>query len=483
MSRSGERGPEAAGRNRASTALLHNRAFFELSRVMASGDAALLSSALPVLVRGAGIASAAVFSVGEDALSLAAAEGVPMPLRAHLEEQASARAPEFLVQRAAVLRRTLVDAGILGAVPARASAVALEEAGWQVGIAVPILAGGSAAAVMLAGVPASGAAPETVAFLEAAANLLGAALPRPPGRAGSSSPPRSPGASPRPRSSGPGPVRRSTPPELREVSEDLAEAPAAVACAGCVTALSESLGALGREIGAQHALLRDMGSRPGAAFEVDVLLGQARSLDRAFRKLAELSLHLPGPVCTHGKRPVSMATVVDVAVQAARPALAAARAEVEVVCGPACELVGDPELLAVAVRHLVVNAAEAFHGVPASAIAPSLRRCVRICVRAEGPSAAVHVEDSGPGVPHDVRARAFEPTVTTKGPGRGLGLAVARQVVESHGGWMELGASEMGGTRVSVFVPSRSRALDELRRAQTLPQVTIPTRRPPRPSD
>ena len=49
-------------------------------------------------------------------------------------------------------------------------------------------------------------------------------------------------------------------------------------------------------------------------------------------------------------------------------------------------------------------------------------------------SAIVTVWDSGPGPTPEVAARLFEPFVTGKAEGVGLGLAVARQVVESHGG-------------------------------------------------
>ena len=49
-------------------------------------------------------------------------------------------------------------------------------------------------------------------------------------------------------------------------------------------------------------------------------------------------------------------------------------------------------------------------------------------------SAIIEVTDSGPGPPADVAARLFEPFVTGKPEGVGLGLAVARQVAEAHGG-------------------------------------------------
>src|SRR5205814_8673611 len=47
---------------------------------------------------------------------------------------------------------------------------------------------------------------------------------------------------------------------------------------------------------------------------------------------------------------------------------------------------------------------------------------------------AIEVSDTGPGPPPDVAARLFEPFVTAKPEGIGLGLAVARHAAEAHGG-------------------------------------------------
>jgi nitrogen fixation/metabolism regulation signal transduction histidine kinase len=49
------------------------------------------------------------------------------------------------------------------------------------------------------------------------------------------------------------------------------------------------------------------------------------------------------------------------------------------------------------------------------------------------------VEDNGPGFAANILSRAFEPYVTTKPSGTGLGLAVVRKIVEEHGARIELG--------------------------------------------
>jgi len=68
---------------------------------------------------------------------------------------------------------------------------------------------------------------------------------------------------------------------------------------------------------------------------------------------------------------------------------------------------------------------------------------------------AIHIDDTGPGVPDHTLPRLFEPFFTTKpaGKGTGLGLAIARHIAEEHGGSLELRNREEGGARVTVRLP------------------------------
>ena len=64
------------------------------------------------------------------------------------------------------------------------------------------------------------------------------------------------------------------------------------------------------------------------------------------------------------------------------------------------------------------------------------------------------VADRGPGMPDDAREKAFDAFFTTKHRGTGLGLPIARRVVEAHGGTIQFVTTLAGGgTTVSVEFP------------------------------
>jgi signal transduction histidine kinase len=81
---------------------------------------------------------------------------------------------------------------------------------------------------------------------------------------------------------------------------------------------------------------------------------------------------------------------------------------------------------------------------------------IRTSMRPEGKDGravlTVEIDDTGPGVPEDHLTKVFEPFFTTKprGQGTGLGLPVARQIIQLHGGAIELGNRPQGGARVTI---------------------------------
>jgi signal transduction histidine kinase len=103
----------------------------------------------------------------------------------------------------------------------------------------------------------------------------------------------------------------------------------------------------------------------------------------------------------------------------------------------------DPGLMGQVLKNLLANALDA---VPERGGRIEVR-----CRTAEG-DILFSVGDNGPGIPEAVRERLFEPQVTTKAGGSGLGLAISRQIVEQHGGRIDM---ETGpeGTRFQVRLP------------------------------
>jgi signal transduction histidine kinase len=57
----------------------------------------------------------------------------------------------------------------------------------------------------------------------------------------------------------------------------------------------------------------------------------------------------------------------------------------------------------------------------------------------------IRVADNGPGIPREIRSRVFEPGFSTKKSGWGIGLSLAKRIVEeNHGGNLTLASSEQG---------------------------------------
>jgi signal transduction histidine kinase len=83
-----------------------------------------------------------------------------------------------------------------------------------------------------------------------------------------------------------------------------------------------------------------------------------------------------------------------------------------------------------------------------------------IAVRTEGagPHVRLTVIDTGPGIAPEVLPRIFEPLFTTKSFGVGLGLPTVRQIVEQHGGTIDIESAPDTGTTVSIRLPRLAEA-------------------------
>jgi PAS domain S-box-containing protein len=101
---------------------------------------------------------------------------------------------------------------------------------------------------------------------------------------------------------------------------------------------------------------------------------------------------------------------------------------------------GDQDQLRLVFLNLFVNAGQAMDG----------QGTLTIAIAEAGGAASIVVDDTGPGIPADVRARIFEPFFTTKHRGTGLGLPTVKRIVEAHHGTIAIEDRPGGGTRVRV---------------------------------
>lgn len=148
--------------------------------------------------------------------------------------------------------------------------------------------------------------------------------------------------------------------------------------------------------------------------------------------------------------PMPLAGVVTEALELLGPEIAKMRVIAEVELDQALPLVrGDRVLIQQVLVNLVRNGLEAM-----SLVADDLRR-LRVEVRSVSPKAVMlSVTDSGAGVPPEVAQALFQPFVSTKPAGMGMGLSICRSIVELHGGHISYEPSVAGGSRFSFQLPA-----------------------------
>ena len=112
---------------------------------------------------------------------------------------------------------------------------------------------------------------------------------------------------------------------------------------------------------------------------------------------------------------------------------------------------GDQALLRQLLMNICINALHTMRGGGRllMEVAPEEKR------RNGGTFVGLRVSDTGSGIPPENLAHIFDPFFTTKevGQGAGLGLSVARRIVEEHGGWIEAANRVEGGAAFTVWLP------------------------------
>jgi signal transduction histidine kinase len=170
---------------------------------------------------------------------------------------------------------------------------------------------------------------------------------------------------------------------------------------------------------------------PGLA---DYLMADAERLERVAQRFERI-----GNVSR--REPIGLGALADRVAGYFRPRLPRHANPITLLvesAGPGPMVLGDPILLEWALESLVRNAIDALKGQSGT---------ITLATGVEADTAILRVQDDGPGVSREIRRTLFDPGITTKSGGWGVGLALARRVVEDgHAGELALETTERGAS-------------------------------------
>lgn len=147
-------------------------------------------------------------------------------------------------------------------------------------------------------------------------------------------------------------------------------------------------------------------------------------------------------------QPVALNEIVSDVLELARSDLIERRVSVEIDLTTLSTMVlADRVQLQQVMLNLIVNACDAMSSAPPPA------RCIEIGTSAGTEGVHLRVIDCGVGMSPDNLESVFEPFVSTKEHGLGLGLAICRSIVDAHGGRMWASNNQNGGATFHVLLP------------------------------
>ncbi len=185
-----------------------------------------------------------------------------------------------------------------------------------------------------------------------------------------------------------------------------------------------------------------------------------RALDRAIK--------LATDVLTYGKTqeaaPVSVAVPLAAALDAAaEEARLGGNTEFASEVDPAAQVQADPDQLHRILVNLMRNARQAMEQSPTGRAGE-----VRARFQQEGATAIVSLRDNGPGISERAQERLFQPFAGSSRPGgAGLGLAIARELAQGHGGELNLATTGAEGTTFELRLPGVAPSLDKPKRKRS----------------
>jgi len=109
---------------------------------------------------------------------------------------------------------------------------------------------------------------------------------------------------------------------------------------------------------------------------------------------------------------------------------------------------GDRDKIKIALRNIFTNAIEAIGD----------KGAIQVKAFEEKEGITLEIKDNGMGMEREVLERAFEPYFSTKDSGTGLGLPIAKKIIEDHGGSIQVSSRKNKGTRISIYLPKMPQA-------------------------
>ena len=152
-------------------------------------------------------------------------------------------------------------------------------------------------------------------------------------------------------------------------------------------------------------------------------------------------------------RPEKISEIVDRAAAAAVASIPDSGVKIERQYAENLPLVPlDAQLCEQVFINLITNGIQSMQAQDAA-----LEKILRLSIQSEVSSGesgvGVVVEDTGPGVPQELREQIFNPFFTSKKEGVGLGLAIVAKILDDHRGWIRLESETTRGARFRVFLP------------------------------
>lgn len=248
----------------------------------------------------------------------------------------------------------------------------------------------------------------------------------------------------------------------RELAERLAETNRRLEQAQAEARRSERLAALGQlSAGLAHEIRNPLG----------VIKGSAEILTQKLQASDELSRELAGYISTEVNRlsalvtefldfarplhaqpePADLIALLDHVIQVVAARFVDSNIRVERDYVPDLPLVPlDESLCEQAFLNIVQNAYEAMQD---NGPGGTFRVEVRTVIRNDRHGVELRLSDTGPGVPQELREEIFNPFVTTKKSGVGLGLSIVSKIIDGHHGSIRVENAPEGGAVFTIFFP------------------------------